>query len=449
MDIQKIRSTFEGKVIVPGDADYDKARQIFYGGMDNKPEVIIRVANAADIQKAITLAKEHKLELRVRSGGHSIAGYSAAQGGLVVDVRDMQKLQIDDANKTAWAETGLTAKALTDELDKHNFVVGFGDSGSVGIGGITLGGGIGFLVRKFGMAIDNVLAAEIVTADGQVLEVDANNHPDLFWALRGGGGNFGVVTKFKYKLHDLGDCYGGMLFLPATPEVITGIIDIATKAPNELSMIVNIMPAFPMPMIPKEFHGKMSVMAMIMYAGDPTQGEAVVAPIKALAKPYADMTKPMRYKDMFPPEDESYRPTAMSYNLHLQKVDTKTANLALDWLNKVEAPMKALQLRVLGGAMADVAPDATAYAHRQQKLMANIAVFYKDDADKPQKQQWIHDFAATIAQGDDAAYVGFLGQHEEDRMLAVYPKATLERLKEVKRQYDPTNFFRQNYNIQP
>ena len=449
MDQTKIESLFQGQVIFPGSPDYDKLRQVFYGGIDKKPAVIVRVANAEDIKQAILLAKQEQLELAIRSGGHSVAGYCTTDGGLVIDLGDMKQLDIDPSTNTAWAETGLTAGELTNQLDSHNLVLGFGDTGSVGIGGITLGGGVGFLARKFGLAIDNLLAAEIVTADGEILQVDTQNHPDLFWALKGGGGNFGVVTKFKYQLHQLGECYGGMLMLPATPEVITGFIELATKAPEELSAIVNIMPAFPLPFIPQEYHGKLSMMILMVYAGDPAEGEKVIAPIKALAKPYADMTKPMRYKDIFFPEDSNYHPTAVSWNFHLDHVDLDVAKTAVEWLQKSDAKMRALQLRVLGGAVARVPEEATAYAHRKQAIMGNIAVFYETEADKGERQAWMAGFAAALDQGDPAAYVGFLGPTEQDRLLSVYPQATLDKLKAVKKQYDPDNLFRLNYNIKP
>jgi len=449
MDQETLTSKFTGRVVLPEDSDYDQVRQVFYGGIDKKPAVIVRVADSEDVRQAILLAKEQKLELAVRSGGHSVAGYSTTDGGLVIDLRDMKKIDIDDANKTVWAETGLVAKELTDELDKQNFVLGFGDTGSVGIGGITLGGGVGFLVRKFGLAIDNLLAAEIVTADGEVLHADKDNHADLFWALRGGGGNFGVVTKFKYQLHDLGDCYGGMLMLPATPEVVAGCMKIAHEAPDELSMIINVMPAFPMPFIAKEHHGKMAVMVLAVYAGEPKAGEEILAPLKALATPFADMTKPMRYKDIFFPEDASYHPTAVSKNMHINSFDIENAKTAIEWLNKSDSPMRALQLRVLGGAMAKVSEDATAYANRKQPIMVNIAAFYVTEQEKQERQAWIDDFSDVLNRGDGSAYVGFLGPHEQDRLLDAYPQATLDKLRAVKKTYDPDNLFRLNFNITP
>ena len=449
MDRQTLTSLFQGKVIVPGDADYDTARQVFYGGIDKKPAAIIRVADANDVKQTIQLAKDKGLELAVRSGGHSVAGYSTTDGGIVIDLHDMRDIEIDDTNKTVWAQTGLTAGQLTAELDKHGFVLGFGDTGTVGIGGITLGGGVGFLARKFGLAIDNLLAAEIVTAEGEILQIDNTSHPDLFWAIRGGGGNFGIVTKFKYKLHELHECYGGMLLLPATPEVIAGVAKIASEAPHELSTIANVMPAFPMPFIPEAFHGKLSVMVLMVYAGDPVEGEKVVAPFRALATPIADMVKPMRYKDIFPPEGESYHPTAVSKNMFINTIDQDVASSALERLDNNDAPMRAFQFRVLGGAVAQVPDDATAYAHRQNPIMVNIACFYETDAEKPGRQQWVDDFAASLDQGTSAGYSNFLGPAEQDRLLDAYPQQTLDKLRDIKSKYDPTNLFKRNFNITP
>lgn len=449
MDSLKLSTLFKGKVITSADAEYDAERQVFYGGIDKRPAVIIKVANAEDVQKAIAFARDQNLELAIRSGGHSPAGFSTTDGGVVIDLRNLHEINIDEANKTVWAGSGLMASELTSELDKYNLAIGFGDSGSVGIGGITLGGGVGFLARKFGLAIDNLLAAEIVTADGKILQVDQDNHADLFWAIRGGGGNFGVVTKFKYALHDLGECYGGMLLMPATPEVITGITQIAKEAPDELSMIVNVMPAFPAPFVPKEFHGKMSVMALVMYAGNPKEGEKVVAPIRALAEPIADMLKPMRYKDIFGPENTDYHPTAVSTNLFIEDIDRDSAVAILDWLERIDASMKAFQFRVLGGAVARVANDATAYAHRQNAIMGNVACFYETDEQRPLRQAWVDDFATALRGGNTEAYVNFVGVTEQDKSLNVYPEQTLARLQQIKAMYDPTNVFKLNFNITP
>jgi FAD/FMN-containing dehydrogenase len=253
-----------------------------------------------------------------------------------VDLRNLKDVTINDEKETVWAGAGITAGELTNTLDTHDFVLGFGDTGSVGIGGITLGGGVGFLARKFGLAIDNLIAAEIVTASGDILQVSSDSHPELFWALRGGGGNFGIVTKFQYKLHRLTECYGGMLFLPATPEVIAGCATLAEEAPDELSVIANVMSAFPMPMIPKEHHGKLALMLLAVYAGDPKDGEAALAPFRALARPIADLLKPMRYKDIFMPEDPKYHPTALSRNMFIDTIDTTTARMPYTTLRQLK-----------------------------------------------------------------------------------------------------------------
>lgn len=259
LSIPKLRSTFSGRVTAPGDPDYDKARTVFYGGIDRHPAVIVRVKDADDVARVIAVARETGLELAIRSGGHSVVGHCATDGGIVLDLSDMRDLQIDLENRTAWAETGLTAGEYTSAVGAHGLATGFGDTGSVGIGGLTLGGGVGYLVRKYGLTVDDLLAAEVVTADGELLHVDADSDPDLFWAIRGGGGNFGVATRFKFRLHEVSSVYGGMLFLPATPDVIASFIALAETAPDELSTIANVMPAPPMPFLPVEYHGNAGI----------------------------------------------------------------------------------------------------------------------------------------------------------------------------------------------
>ncbi len=446
----KIKDSVQGKVITSSDDEFDQARTVFYGGINTKPAMIIQVANADDIQKVVTIAREEKVELAIRSGGHSFAGYSSVEDGLVIDLRAMKKIEIDDDEQTAWAETGVTASELTIAADAHDLVIGFGDTGSVGIGGITLGGGIGFLVRKFAMAIDNVLAAEVVTADGEVLMVDKDHHAELFWALRGGGGNFGVVTKFKFQLHPLKQVLGGLLLTPAEPEILTHFVTEAEKSPDELSIIFNVMPAPPMPFLPKELHGKLCIMAMIMYAGEPAEGEKVLAPFRNHVKPLADMIKPMRYKDIFFPENDSYHPTAVSTTMMMDHVDLPLAEKIMDQLEALQdAPMRAVQIRTLGGAMAKVSTDETAFAHRKSKLLVNIAAFYTTEAEKNARSQWVNKLAEVLRQEDTGVYVGFLGSHDESKINAAYPEKTLEKLRTVKKKYDPNNLFHNNFNIKP
>ena len=250
----------------------------------------------------VSLARETGLELAVRSGGHSLAGHSVSDGGIVLDLADMQALDIDVERRTAWAQTGLTAGEYTTAAGAHGLATGFGDTGSVGIGGITLGGGVGYLVRKHGLTIDNLLAAEVVTADGQLLRVDAETHPDLFWAIRGGGGNFGVVTRFQFRLQRWTRSWAACWCCRRRPTSSPSFIAEAEAAPEELSTIANIMPAPPMPFMPAEHHGRLVIMAMLAYAGAVEAGERALAPFRALATPIADMVRPMPYPEIYKPE---------------------------------------------------------------------------------------------------------------------------------------------------
>jgi FAD/FMN-containing dehydrogenase len=449
ISVPELRAILSGRVIAPGDADYDEARTAFYGGFDRRPAVIVRVADAREVSRLISVARGNGLELAVRSGGHSLAGHSVSDGGIVLDLSKLRSLEIDAEGRTAWAETGLTTGEFTTAAGAYGLATSFGDTGSVGIGGITLGGGVGFLVRKHGLTIDSLLAAEIVIADGQILKVDAERHPDLFWALRGGGGNFGVATRFRFRLHKVGTIVGGMLFLPATPEVIAGFIAEAEAAPEELSSIANIMPAPPMPFVPAEYHGKLVVMGMLVYAGDVAAGQRAVAPFRALAEPIADLLRPMSYPEMFPPEQADYHPTAVIHTMFVDRVDHSVAETILDYLNSSEASMRIAQLRVLGGAMARVPVEATAFAHRQSRIMANLTAFYKSPAERALRQAWVDDFAASLNQGDLGAYVNFMGDEGKEQVENAYPGATWDRLAEIKARYDPTNFFHLNQNIPP
>ncbi len=447
--IRELRTDFRGPVIAPGDGEYDRARTIFYGGFDRRPAAIIRVQDAAEVARAITLARETGLELAVRSGGHSNAGFGVTEGGVVIDLSQMKALNIDAAERTAWAETGLTAIEYTQATSAQDLATGFGDAGSVGIGGITLGGGVGYLARKHGLTIDNLLAAEVVTAGGEILQVDSDNHPDLFWAIRGGGGNFGVATRFQYRLHELSKVHGGMLVLPATPATISGLIAAAEAAPEELSAILNVMKAPPMPFLPPEAHGKLIVMVMLVYSGPEEGAERAIAPFKALATPLADMLHPMRYPEIYPPEDSSYHPTGAVHTFFLDSLDRAAAETIVDRLQASTAMMAVTQLRVLGGAVARVPVEATAYAHRSRRIMANVAALYANPGDAQQQQAWTDSLAAALRNGAPGAYVNFLANEGGDRVREAYPGATWEKLAAIKRRYDPTNLFRLNQNIPP
>jgi len=449
VEIDRLRADFDGQVVAPGDEQYDEARRVFSPAFDRHPAVVIRPANAAEVARVVRLAADTGLDLAVRSGGHSGAGHGVVDDGIVLDLSLMRALDVDVDGRTAWAETGLTALEYTAGVGAHGLATGFGDTGSVGIGGITLGGGVGYLARKYGLTVDDLLAAEIVTADGELLRVDADNHPDLFWAIRGGGGNFGVATRFQLRLHEVPEVVGGMLMLPATAEAIRSFIAEAEAAPDELTTIANVMPAPPMPNVAAEHHGELIIMALMCYAGPADEGARVLAPFRALGTPVADMLRPIPYAEMYPPEDPDYRPNAAARTLFMDNVDGDVAGMILDTLRASDAVMKVAQLRVLGGAMARVADDATAYAHRRRRIMANVAAFITGPDDQPVREKWVNDFAGALRQGDPAGYVNFLVEEGPERVRAAYPGSTWDRLREVKARYDPANLFHVNQNIPP
>ena len=448
ISIPELRAALNGRVIAPDAAGYDEARTVFYGGIDRRPAVIIRVASAADVSQVVSLARETGLDLAVRSGGHSLAGYSVSDGGIVLDLSDMKVLQIDTEQRTAWAETGLTAGEYTSVAGTYGLATGFGDTSSVGIGGITLGGGVGYLVRKYGLTIDDLLAADVVTADGRLLRVDAETHPDLFWAIRGGGGNFGVATRFRFRLHEVDTIVGGMLLLPATPDVIDSFVAEAEAAPEKLSTIANIMPAPPMPFVPAEHHGRLIIMAMLVYAGELEAGERAIAPFRALATPLADTIGPKPYPEMYEPTgpgpDEE-----VARSLFIDSVDSRVAETIVGHLHASTAPLAVAQLRVLGGAMARVPAEATAFAHRKRRIMVALGAVYEHREEAAVHEDWVTGFAAALGQGDAGVYANFLGDEGEARVREAYPGSTWDRLAAIKGRYDPTNLFRLNQNIAP
>jgi FAD/FMN-containing dehydrogenase len=451
ISIPKLRRELNGRVVAPGDNEYDAASTTFYGGFDRSPAVIVMAADADDVVRVVELARDTGLELAVRSGGHSIPGHSTTAGGIVLDLRDLNGLEMDVDSRTAWAETGLTTGRYTGAAAEHGLATPFGDTGSVGIGGLTLGGGIGYLVRKHGLTIDSMLAADVVTADGELLRVDAESHPDLFWAIRGGGGNFGVVTRVRLRLHEVGTVVGGMLILPATADTIHSFVQAAEAAPEELSGIANVMPAPPMPFLPAELHGRMVIFALLVYAGEAEAGERAVAPFRALAEPLLDMVGPKPYPAIFEggPEDEDFHPATAVRTMFVDSVGRSAAETIVEQLQESTAMIAATQLRVLGGAAARVPVDATAYAHRQSRIMVNVAALFGSPEEAPKHEPWVTDLADALRDDDQGAYVNFLGDEGEDRVRAAYPGETWDRLVAVKRRYDPTNLFRRNQNIPP
>jgi len=444
-----LQNKVSGQVITPEDAGYDQARSVFYSWLSKRPAVIIKAAGVDDVKSVVNFASENGIELAVRGGGHSIAGHSTSEGGIVLDMSGMQGLEIDARGRTAWAEAGLTAGQYTEATAAHGLTTGFGDTGTVGIGGLTLGGGVGYLIRKYGLTIDSLLAADIVTADGKLLRVDEDNYPELFWAIRGGGGNFGVVTRFKYQLHPVSDIVGGMIFLPATAETISGFIAAGDDAPEELSGIANVMPAPPMSFLPPEIVGKTIIFGMLVYAGSGEAGEKAIAPFRKLATPLGDMMGPKKYPEIYAGPEGPHPVAGSALTMFVDKIDKSDAQLILDRLNSNDAPIRVTQLRVLGGAMARVPVMATAFAHRKSKIMVNVATLYENPADAGRHEAWTRETAKALQQTDKGAYVNFLANEGEERLRAAYPGFTWQRLREIKKKYDPENLFKLNQNIPP
>jgi FAD/FMN-containing dehydrogenase len=449
LSIALLRAELAGPVLGPGEPGYDEARRVFLPGFDRHPAAIVRPLDAGEVARVVSLARETGLELAVRGGGHSYAGHGTSDAGIVLDLSALGTLELDLDERVAHAGGGLTTGEVTTAAAAHGLAVGFGDTPTVGIGGLTLGGGVGYLVRKHGLTIDHLLGAEVVTADGRVLQVDRARDPDLFWAIRGGGGNFGVVTRFDYRLHPVDKVTGGMLALPATPETLAGLVAAAAAAPEELSVIANVLLGPPLPFVPPELVGKPLLLALLVHAGALEDGEQAVAPLRALAEPVADFVRPMQFDEMFTAEGPEPLPRAALRTFFSDSLDEAAAGELIDRLRMSDAQFPAVGIRVLGGAAARVPAEATAFAHRQRRLLVTLSAFYASAEEDSAHEAWAKDAADALREGADSAYVNFLGDEGPERVRAAYPGATWERLAEVKRRYDPDNLFRLNQNVPP
>ena len=444
----------KGRVIRPEDPAYEAERKGWNAGIDRHPALIVQCADVGDVQATVNFAREHQLLLSVRSGGHSVPGYSSNDGGVILDLSFMKKITIDPDRHTARLEPGVVWKEVARALQPYNLALSSGDTGSVGVGGLLLGGGIGWMVRKYGLSIDHVRALELVTADGQFLRASAEENAELFWGLRGAGANFGVATAFEVDVHPGGTVLGGMLFLETTdPErTLQELFHLASQAPDELSIQAILMLAPPAPFIPEDKQGRPVIALRLCYTGDISEGERVVAPFRQLANPIADLIAPIPYEGIFAFNELGEVRTMQHFGgTYFVKTTTPEYIHALvhTW-QEFMVPNLVVDLRMLGGAMNRVAQDETAFAHRDKQVLFQVAVFGDaSSTDAASLKARRDQFMQAVASYGSGAYIGFQEDKGEQGVREIYPPATYARLAALKRQYDPTNLFRMNQNIAP
>lgn len=451
--VEKLISNLRGDVVLPGDAAYEAERKVWNGLYDYYPAAIVRCVDAEDVRMAVNFARELGMTLSVRSGGHSLSGYSSNNGGLVIDLANLKKITIDPVRRTARLEPGLTWGEVANTLQPFGLAITAGDTSNVGVGGLLVGGGIGWMVRAYGLTIDHLRAVELVTADGQILRASADENPELFWGLRGGGGNFGIATAFELDLHPGGMVLGGIVFYEATEveRILQEYVRLATAAPDGLSTQALFLLAPPAPFIPPDKQGKPIVGIFVCYTGDLSEGERVLAPLRQIATPIADLITPMPYPNIFS-FTEIGTLSGMKHNgrsLLFETFSDEVLQTMVEASQSVMSPEMTIVLRVLGGAMSRVAPEATAFAHRDKQGMVLIAHSEPVSVDATSLDaHMLHVFQALLPYSN-AAYVNFLADEGERGVHEAYPPATYDRLVALKNQYDPTDLFGLNQNIKP
>ncbi|HKG24745.1 MAG TPA: FAD-binding oxidoreductase, partial [Thermomicrobiales bacterium] len=413
-----------GQLITSDDVGYDAARTTLYT-KERRPLAVVRAANAQDVAATVDFARESGLPLSVRSGGHSLAQLSVIDRAIVVDLSAMKRVRVDPQKQIAHVQAGATSGDLAGPAHEHDLALSTGDTASVGMGGLTTGGGIGFMVRKYGLAIDNLLSAQVVTADGEIVTASEKEHSDLFWAIRGGGGNFGIVTEFVYRLAPVGQILGGVLALPATREVIRGYLEYSTSAPDDLTTIANLMYAPPAPFVPQEHVGKLVLGILVTWTGSADEGERALAPLRALATPLVDTIGPIPYPAIYRYTDHQSLPHLASIRMMFARsLSDDAIDATLSAMEHASSPFSLIQFRGLGGAMGRVSPDATAFAHRDQRYyVAIIGLWLDPTEDAAVHTNWTESLWETIRPEGSGVYVNFLENEGEDRIREAYPPA--------------------------
>jgi FAD/FMN-containing dehydrogenase len=452
--VQELREAVRGRVIAPGDDEYTEASRIWNGAHDDRrPALVVRCKGAADVIEAVRFARSHHLPIAVRGGGHSIAGFSTSDGGIVIDLSPMSEVRVHPARRRAFAAGGAVWADVDHETQAHGLATTGGLVSTTGVAGFTLGGGIGWTMRKLGLAADNLVAADVVTADGRLVHVSETENSELLWGLRGGGGNFGIVTRFELALHPVGPMvYAGPVFFPASAarDLLRAFREWAPRAPDDITAVVNLTTAPPLPVIPEAWHGRKVAALVAVSTGALDEGDALVRSLRDVAEPIADLLGPMPYRVIQTLLDPLWPKGIHAY--------FKAANLArlddalIDRLAEIHlaGPGSQCEIHVhqMGGAVARVAEGATAFPERSMPYVLNAVTGWHDPDAGAAHREWARSVTAAAAPASTGlAYVNFLGDAAAPH--TAYGTETYARLVALKRQYDPTNVFRLNQNIVP
>jgi FAD/FMN-containing dehydrogenase len=451
--VEQLRARVAGDVVTPDDADYDLARTVHNAMIDRRPRVVVRCTGTEDVRAAVEYAREHGLDIAVRGGGHSVPGFGTVDDGVVVDLAGMRRVTVDAQARTARAEGGATWGDFNDATGAYGLATTGGIISTTGVGGLTLGGGIGYLARGLGLSCDNLISADVVTADGRTIVANEMQHEDLFWALRGGGGNFGVVTALEFRLSPIATIYGGPMFfeLEHTRDVLRFFRDFIADAPEQYGGFPAFQIAPPLPFIPEDRHGEPFVAVVNCWTGPAEQGERLLDQVRSVAPPVAEHVGAMPYPALNSAFDALVPPGLQHYwkaNFVTELTDEAIeAHLAHG--PKVPVVNSTVHIYPINGACHRVAADATAFAYRDATFATVIAGMWPDPADNEANIQWVRDYyAATAPLSEEGGYVNFMAGDDQDRIRANY-RGNYGRLVDVKRTYDPGNLFHLNQNIQP
>ena len=451
--VQALRDQVQGHTITPDDSDYDDARRVYNAMIDRRPNVIVRPAGVDDVVAAVDYARENGRPIAVRGGSHSVPGFGTGDDAVVIDLGRLQRVEVDAARRTARAEGGATWGAFNDATAAHGLATTGGIISTTGIGGLTLGGGIGYLARGFGLSCDNVRGAEVVTADGRVVAATPHENEDLFWALRGGGGNFGVVTAFEYDLHPVAEIYGGPLFfeLSDAPDVLRWYREFIQDAPEQLGGFPAWQIAPPLPFIPEERHGEPFLAFVYCWAGPLDQGEAQIKSLREVAAPVAEHVGPMPYPALNSAFDGLVPAGLQHYwkaNFVRELTDEAIA-AHLEHGPKIPTVNSTVHIYPINGACHRVGEGDTAFAYRDATFATVIAGMWPEPADNEANIGWVRGFyEATAPHSEPGGYVNFMAADDQERIRENY-KGNYDRLVDVKRSYDPDNLFHLNQNIRP